>query len=78
SRTVFISSKMSFTFSTPFYIYIIIHVLYNCKCFYKIIKKIPRTRKFEVAVISLFAQGVKYKSKNINYNLIKSGFLLYN
>ncbi|AEO25584.1 gp31 protein [Listeria monocytogenes FSL R2-561] len=51
SRTVFISSKMSFTFSTPFYIYIIIHVLYNCKCFYKIIKKIPRTRKFEVAVI---------------------------
>ncbi|AAY53071.1 gp31 [Listeria phage B025] len=34
SRTVFISSKTSFTISTPFYIHIIIHVLYKVKHYF--------------------------------------------
>ncbi|XAO18105.1 hypothetical protein [Listeria phage vB_Lmo_2389_typeII] len=34
SRTVFISSKTSFTVSTPFYMYIIIHVLYKVKHYF--------------------------------------------
>ncbi|EFG02168.1 phage protein [Listeria monocytogenes FSL J1-194] len=37
SRTVFISSKTSFTVSTPFYTYIIIHVLYKVKHYFILI-----------------------------------------